>query len=351
MEFDTVIVGAGPAGCMAVLAAPAGHRILLVDSRRLPREVICGGVLSSWSMRQLSGLGVPPHVFAEPKLLPWLLKDWGLGRTGGVRDDVYHNVDRRRFDQWLLECASARPEIEVWPCTRFLSARAGEGGLTISLQNGNGFVEVGARRIVGADGSTSAVRRSVAGRGTARWITVQQELHPRGKPVDRFLAFLDDEIDFYGWVIPKDGRLVVGAGFDGAASDAASRFELFKTRLRDREDIHGEPAGKNRARPAVRLKGPAPIALGNDRVLLAGEAAALICPWSGEGIAYALYSGTAAGAALAAAAPGAAYRKKMLRVLPRMILDITGRKVMKHPRARMAAARLYRRAFLVPEGE
>jgi flavin-dependent dehydrogenase len=180
---------------------------------------------------------------------------------------------------------------------------------------------------------------------------VQQELHPRGKPVDRFLAFLDDEIDFYGWVIPKDGRLVVGAGFDGAASDAASRFELFKTRLRDREDIHGEPAGKNRARPAVRLKGPAPIALGNDRVLLAGEAAALICPWSGEGIAYALYSGTAAGAALAAAAPGAAYRKKMLRVLPRMILDITGRKVMKHPRARMAAARLYRRAFLVPEGE
>lgn len=346
IAYDAIIAGAGPAGCMAALHAPPQAKILLIDARNLPRDVICGGVLSSWSMRQLASCGpLPESVFSEPKVIGWTLFDWDMARQGGIRGDTYFNVNRKRFDEWLLEKAAARRGVEVWPSTRFMSAQAAGGGLRVQLRRAGAELQVAARSLIGADGATSAVRRFVALPDTPDyWVTVQETIRSEGAGVDRFFAFLCEQVDFYGWVIPKDDELLVGAGYDRSAGRHIDRFREFKSHLRRRHGVWGSTVQKPRARPALRLRRPGEIRLTAGNIMLAGEAAGLICPWSGEGIAYALYSGTAAGKALGASSPAYAYRKSVRKLAPRLLLDIAGRKVMKRQSSRLLAAALVPKA-------
>lgn len=348
--YDALIVGAGPAGCMAALSAPPGARVLLVDARALPRNVICGGILSGWSMRQLDPFGpMPETVFREPKVIDWSLHDWDMERTGGLRDNYYFNVDRKRFDSWLLELAAAREKTDIWPLTRFRSAHVVDNGdaITVSIGRGDEHILVATRLLIGADGAGSAVRRFIGGRpGPDYWVTIQEKIRSGGEPVDRFLALLGGDLDYYGWVIPKDDELTIGTGFARGKGSPLERFMDFKAELAKRYGIEGASLEKPRARPVTRLKSRREISAGCGRILLAGEAAGLIAPWSGEGIAYALASGAAAGRSLGAPSLFKAYREEIFRLTPRLVVDITGRKVMKRRFSRLAAATLFPRAFL-----
>lgn len=349
LMYDAVIVGAGPAGCLAALKMPPGMKVLLIDARSLPRDVICGGILSGWSLRQLAPQGPPPEsVFCGPKVIGWSLHDWDMERTGGIHGDYYYNVDRRRFDTWLLEQAAAREGSDVWSPARFRSAHVSAGGelLTVILSQGSERVPVAARFLIGADGAASAVRRFIGGSPAPDyWVTIQEKIRSEGEPVDRFVALLGGGLDYYGWVIPKDGELLIGAGFTRGRGSPLPRFIDYRAELARRYGIEGSAVEKPRARPATRLRSPREINTGAGRVLLAGEAAGLMCPWSGEGIAYALYSGAAAGQALAASSPRKAYNQAILRITPRLFVDITGRKIMKRRFSRLAAATLFPRAY------
>lgn len=346
--YDAVIVGAGPAGCMAAMKAPPGMRILLIDARQLPRNVICGGILSGWSMRQLAPYGpVPAAIFREPKIIAWSLHDWDMKRTGGLRDNFYFNVDRKQFDDWMLELAAARDRVDVWSQARFRSAHVGADGerLNVVISRGLDKIHIAARYLIGADGAASAVRQFIGGDPAPDyWITVQEKIRSEGEPVDRFLALLGGCLDYYGWIIPKDGELLIGGGFTRGSGSPLPRFMDFRAQLAQRYGIEGASMEKPRARPATRLRSPREINVGSGRVLLAGEAAGLIAPWSGEGIAYALCSGAAAGQALGAPSPRKAYKREIIHLMPRLLVDLTGRKVMKRQFSRLAAATLFPRA-------
>lgn len=348
MAHDLVIVGAGPAGCMAALAAPAGTRILLADRLSLPRNVICGGILKPEVVRMLSGWQLPESIYSRPKTVPWTLYDWQQRRVGGFKDDWYFNADRARFDEWLLEKAAARPGVEVWPQARFIRAHAIGGGMAAVLSRQGREATVETRRVIGADGAASAVRRWLGARPLKRWLAVQETISADGAAIDRFMAFLGPDIDFYGWVIPKGDRLLAGIAYDGDRGSVISRFEGYRLELMQRHGIAGASLEKPRVRPAARLRSPADICPGKGNTLLAGEAAGLLCPWSGEGISFAVASGILAGRALAAADPLADYARSLRRYRARLLLDLAGRQVMKRPRLRVVAATVAPWAELKP---
>lgn len=57
--WDTIIIGAGVAGsATAILAAQAGLKVLLVESKRFPREKVCGGCLNHRAQASLQKLGL-----------------------------------------------------------------------------------------------------------------------------------------------------------------------------------------------------------------------------------------------------------------------------------------------------
>src|SRR5260221_2823667 len=61
-EFDVLVVGAGPSGASAAYwLATQGHRVLLIDKKRFPREKTCGDGLTPRTVRQLHDMGL-----AEP---------------------------------------------------------------------------------------------------------------------------------------------------------------------------------------------------------------------------------------------------------------------------------------------
>src|SRR3989344_2518431 len=97
LGYDVVVVGAGPAGCMAAYNFGGDFSILLNDSKRLPREKPCGGVLVSEAKDFLDRFSVPASVFVYPKELDITYLNLNNGSESTARK-AFLNVDRRRFD-------------------------------------------------------------------------------------------------------------------------------------------------------------------------------------------------------------------------------------------------------------
>jgi len=112
--WDVVIVGAGAAGCAAALSLPPGARAILVDRGDPGVGRCCGGLLAPDGQRALAALGLrlPASVRAEPEL--HLVRvfdlDSGLQQTYRRR---YWNLDRARFDAWLLDQAARRVALKL----------------------------------------------------------------------------------------------------------------------------------------------------------------------------------------------------------------------------------------------
>ncbi|MDP2087173.1 MAG: geranylgeranyl reductase family protein [Gemmobacter sp.] len=300
MTHDVIVLGAGPAGsAAAVTAARAGLRVALVDRAMFPRDKLCGGGITGRAQ------GFLAQVFGP--LPDGLMRPVGFMRLSHNGQDLgtltcdppFGTTMRHRFDAALRDIALAagaddhagRRAARVEPAT---------GRVTLSC----GTV-LQAPVLIGADGVHSATARALWGRAhdPARVaFALEVEAPPRPGPdvLDIDLGAADWG---YGWAFPKDGSLTLGVG--GLAPrnpDLAARLAAYLA-------AHGAPEG-------LRVKGhhlpfgEAKTTPGEGRVLLAGDAAGLVDPITGEGIGWAVHSGQlaalAAVRALAADAPGAA---------------------------------------------
>ncbi len=311
-RWDVVIVGAGPAGAAAALGAlrtSRGARVLLVDSAAFPRDKVCGDGIAPHALDVLAGLGVDrDELVAGSAPITRLRLCAPLGATAArTMPRTGFVVPRTVFDERLVRAAVAAGAVLRRHTVRSLTVDEDE----VVLDDGTR-----AAVVIGADGAESTVRRTITDRSTnerrsARRGTVALAI--RGyAPADpwpaneQLLRMTATNWPAYAWVFPiGDGRANVGYG--EILSDAPLTRAHLEQRLRELLP-DARPSGL-RAHRLPLSTGRLSIAHG--RVLLAGDAAALINPLTGEGICYAVISGALAGAAAVGPDPGPRYARAL----------------------------------------
>jgi geranylgeranyl reductase len=330
-----VIVGAGVAGCTAALCLQAGTRALLVDRVRPGSERCCGVLLASDAQAALASLGLklPDDLRVRPEPQLVRVHDLDSGRQQSYRRN-YINVDRARFDAWLLDLAKEHAEVSLQ--TSFVGSSA-DGVL---LRRKDQTVTVHTRLLIGADGANSKVRRQCFAEhpGPSTMLALQARL-AQGEPLKtHVVVFARALTSFYAWAIPKAETVLIGCAFE-EKDGAGDRFERILAWYGEAVGLDGkvlERSARRLSRPRVRSD----FFPGRGNVLLAGEAAGLVSPSSGEGISFALSSGAAVGRAAVATVPDRAYERSFRHLSRRAMAKTLKAGVIYSPRLRPWALRL-----------
>ncbi|GAB3861382.1 geranylgeranyl reductase family protein [Dactylosporangium cerinum] len=299
-EFDVVVVGAGPAGASAALAARrAGASVLLLDKADFPRDKPCGDGIAPHALDVLAGLGVT-GVEAGYAPVPALRL---VGPAGGAVARAHarptYTIPRLQLDQRIVAAAVAAGAV----LRRHTVRRVEERDARVVL---DGVVSAGA--VIGADGAYSVVRKALGqapnGPGHLALAIRGYAPAPAG-PVEQRIVTASREWPAYAWAFPiGDGTANIGYG-EVLHGRSISRAHLLDRLAALLPDVDVAAAGGLRAHHLPLSTRRPPPARG--RLLLAGDAMSLINPFTGEGIFYAVLSGALAGAAAAGDAPGRRY--------------------------------------------
>ena len=277
-RFDAIVVGAGPAGSTAAYRlAGGGARVLLLDRARFPRDKPCGGGLTYRAVRQLP-VAVDPVV--EDRVHRFEL-GFRYGRRFERRSEepIVLMTQRRRLDAFLAEQAAAAGA-DFRDGVRASVLEQDEAGVTVRFDGGGA---ASAPVAIGADGVNGLAARAL-GLAGARSHGVALEgnvahVHAREDYRGRAVVELGTVPGGYAWVFPKGDHVNVGVG----------GWESEGPRLRE----HLERACEGYGLPAEQLESvrgyrlpmrSAGARARGGRVLLAGDAAALVDPLSGDGM-------------------------------------------------------------------
>lgn len=310
--WDLVVVGAGPAGATAALAALRAKpdaRVLMLDAADFPRDKVCGDGVAPHALDVLARLGVDIAALTA-----------GTAPIHALRLTSPRGVTAvRRFARPASVVPRALLDARLVMAARNAGARLVRHRVR-TLTPVDGGVEIDgtfrARVVAGADGAESVVRRHCGARSapvgtTAIALRGYTSAEPWALGEQR-LVMAAAHWPAYAWVFPVgDGTANVGYG-ELIRADPPTRAHLTE-RL---HELLPEC-------PAVALRGhrlpltPGRPDVGHGRVLLVGDAASLVNPLTGEGIYYAVLSGWLAGEAAMTPEPVAAYRRSLRRRLGR----------------------------------
>lgn len=293
-EWDVVVVGAGPAGLSAAYhACRAGARTLVVERAEHPRYKTCGGGLIGTSLEAVAGtIEVPAHDRVDRITFT---RDGRRGFTRGpTATSLVTMVRRAEFDDRLRD-AAAVAGAEVRQRARVRAVEQDRDGVHLRLADGN---RVSAGCAIGADGSSGitaghvGVRYAQVDLGLELELPVPPALRERWR--GRVLIDWGPLPGSYGWVFPKGDELTVGVIAARGQAEATRRYlQAFLDRLGLAGIVPRHDSGHlTRCR-----SDDSPLRRG--RVLVTGDAAGLLEPWTREGISFALRSGALAGAAAA----------------------------------------------------
>jgi geranylgeranyl reductase family protein len=295
-EWDVAIVGAGPAGLAAASAAAStGARTVVLERAAHPRYKTCGGGLIGASLAAVDGqieLPARDHIRSATFTLRG-----GREFTREESEPFLAMVLREEFDDALLRRALAQgAALRQRAPVRAIDQAAGHA--SARLADGTA---VTAKVIIGADGSSGVSARHVGVRFAQVDLGLELEIAVPA-PVARQWAgrvLLDwgELPGSYGWVFPKGDRLTVGVIAARGNGDATRAY------LREFTDsLKLGSFGVLRDSGHLTRCRAEDSSLRDGRVLVAGDAAGLLEPWTREGISFALRSGALAGEFAAKAA-------------------------------------------------
>ena len=313
-EADVIVVGAGPAGATtAFYLAQSGLDVLLLEKSRFPREKVCGDGLTPRAVKALVGMGIKVGeqdgwvrnkglrvIGAGLRLeMPWpelsSYPGYGLVRT---RHDMDEALARR------AEQAGARLVEGVTVTGPVRHERTGRITGVVARPEGGDERRYAARAVVAADGNSSRLSVAMGLR--------KRDDRPLGVAVRTYYKsprhdddYLESWLDLwdgdrllpgYGWIFGMgDGTSNVGLGLlnTSAAFGHTDYHALLRKWLKSMPAEWGFTE-ENRTAP---IRGAA-LPMGFNRtpqyhqgLLLAGDAAGMVNPFNGEGIAYAMESG------------------------------------------------------------
>ncbi len=296
--WDVVVVGSGLAGSSAAIAArETGASVLLLEREELPRYKLCGGGLLQISVDSLPD-GFSPPLRTDVDVVTFTHRGRGMRRQVAAEGPIMRMVYRREFDAALVEHAAARG-VEVRDRCTVRDFSEVDDAVVLTTSSG----EVRGRMVIGADGSAGRSSRYVGARFSQVDLGLETEFALDAGQQREWDGRV--HLDWgpcpgsYGWAFPKGDQLTVGVILD------RGRGAEGKTYLGDLVDTLGL-TGAAEVSSGGHLThcraDDSPLARG--RVLLAGDAAGLLEPWTREGISFALRSGRLAGTAAARVAAG-----------------------------------------------
>ncbi len=299
VTWDAVVVGGGPAGAVAAAdLARAGHQVLLLD--RAGRIKPCGGAVPPILVRDF---GIPDSLIVARATGARIVSpsdkeaDMPIAQTGG--DTGYVGmVDREHFDEWLRERAVSAGATRV--DGTFDTVERDPDGMavvTYAPKDGSAAVRARARAIVGADGAKSQVaRQCVKGWERVKYVFAYHEIVevPDGWDGSRCDVYYQGHLspDFYAWIFPHGKVASIGTG----SMQKGFSLRGAVTALRNTAGLADMRTVRREGAP-IPLKPMKRWDNGRD-VVLAGDAAGVVAPASGEGIYYAMLGGRLAAEAV-----------------------------------------------------
>jgi geranylgeranyl reductase family protein len=298
VQCDALVVGGGPAGstCARTLTR-AGWNVVVLDRARFPRDKVCAG----W---------VTPRVFTLLDLDPAEYRATGLTiqeitgfRTSVIgrpavetryADVISYAIRRCEFDDYLLRRSGAH-------------VIAGTPLVSLVRRNGAWIVNdaISAPVLVGAGGHFCPVARHLRGGGDAARPVVAKEAEFKLEDDESDVVgdtpelFFCRDLEGYGWCVRKGEYLNIGLGRRDNG-DLNPHIEAFIPFL-ERHGLARRAATVKWHGHAYLAWGTGPRPLIGEGVLVAGDAAGLAYPESGEGIKPAVESGRLAAETLIAA--------------------------------------------------
>jgi geranylgeranyl reductase family protein len=288
-EWDVAVVGAGPAGLAAAsAAAAAGARTIVLERAVHPRYKTCGGGLIGASRAVAGGLiDVPAR---DDIRSATITLRGGQEFTRSHGEPLLAMVVRDEFDAALLKRAEENGA-RIRQRAQVRAVHQSDGYATARLADGS---EVTAAAVIGADGSSGVTARHVGAEFDQVDLGLELEIAVpdtvAGQWTGRVLLDWGKIPASYGWVFPKGDRLTVGVIAARGQGDATKEYlREFTGRL----GLSGYEAVQDSGHLTRCRSDGSPLRKG--RVIVAGDAAGLLDPWTREGISFALRSGALAG--------------------------------------------------------